>query len=303
MSLKGFLSGGRRGRVSTFDDMLDVLLALMPSAIAGVLFFGFRAALLLLCCVVAATLAECGCSLLLPKCANIKDLSAVVTGLLVGMCMPSRMPLLVAVLCAVAATIIPRVFFGGHGCEIVNPAAFGAILSAVSFPTLISNFSDAFSGLSTISTPLNSPAGTFTPSQLLFGAHGGAIGEVGSLFLILGGAYLIFRRVISPAIPLAAIVASALAALILGESVAVTVFGGGLLLGTIFMATARTTSPESLSGQLAFGAFIGILTVVLRRFGTFDEGVYFAICAACLFRPLFSAIPEIQIGGGKNENA
>lgn len=303
MSLKKFLTGSPNGRVSTFDDMLDILLSLLPSVIAGVLFFGFRAALLLFSCVVAAALCEWGISKILRETANVKDLSAVVTGLLVGMCMPSRVPLPVAVLISVSATVIPRIFFGGHGCEIVNPAAFGAVLAAISFPTVVNDFSDAFSGLSTVSTPLNSPDGTFSYSQLLFGAHGGAIGEVGSLFLILGGLYLVFRRVVSPAIILSAIVSSILAALIFGVSISVTLFGGGLLLGTIFMATARTTSPANLSGQLCFGAFIGILTVVLRKYSSFDEGVYFAICAACLLRPLFSAIPEINIGGGKNENA
>ncbi len=294
MSLKGFLSGKVNGSVSTFDNMLDILLALLPAAIAGVLFFGFRAALLLFCCVAAAALCEWGVSKLLPKAANVKDLSAVVTGLLVGMCMPSTVPLPVAILISVSATVIPRIFFGGHGCEIINPAAFGAILTAVSFPSIVNNFSDAFSGLSTVSTPLNSPVGTYTYSQLLFGAHGGAVGEVGSLFLILGGLYLVFRRVVSPAIILSALVSSILAALIFGQSISVTLFGGGLLLGVIFMATSRTTSPENLSGQLCFGAFIGILTVVLRKWASFDEGVYFAICAAGLLRPLFSAIPEIK---------
>lgn len=303
MSLKKFLTGSPNGCVSTFDDMLDILLSLLPAAIAGVLFFGFRAALLLFCCVASAALCEWGISRILPKAANIKDLSAVVTGLLVGMCMPSTVPLPVAILITVSATVIPRVFFGGHGCEIVSPAAFGAILTAVSFPTIANSFSDAFSGLSTASTPLNSPAGTYSYSQLLFGAHGGAIGEVGSLFLILGGLYLVFRRVASPAIILSAIFTAIIAALIFGQSVSVTVFGGGLLLGVIFMATARTTSPQNLSGQLAFGVFIGFLTVVLRKYASVDEGVYFAICAACLLRPLFSAIPEINIGGGKNENA
>lgn len=283
---------------AVFDNMLDILIALLPAALSGILFFGFRAVLLIVCCVVSAALCEWACGRWLLKNCDIKDLSAVVTGLLVALAMPPAMPLGAAVVCSVAATLIPRLFFGGHGCEVVNPAAFGAVLAAVSFPAAINKFSDAFSGFHTAVTPLTAPENSFTLKQLLFGARPGSIGEVGALFLLLGGIYLLVRRVISPIIPVSVLVGAALGALIFNVSITVTLLGGGLLFAAIFLATYSTTSPENKSGQALYGLFIGILTVLLRKYSSFSEGVYFAVCLACLLRPLFSAVPEINIRRG-----
>ncbi len=285
----------RPKRTTVFDNMLDILIALLPAAVAGCVYFGFRAVLLLCCCVFTAVVTEWGVGKLLKVECHVTDLSAVVWGLLVGMCMPVAMPIPAAMVCVVAAIIIPHLMFGGYGCEIVNPAAFGAVLAAVAYPTLITKYTDAFTGFATEVTPLTAEAGTYTAKQLLFGAHSGAIGSVGSLFLMLGALYLFIRRVYSPVIPVITAGSAVLFSLIFSMDIAVELLGGGLLLGAIFMAPARTTSPANTTGQLAYGLVCGLIAVLIRKFSGAQEGIYLAVLAVNLLRPLFTAIPDFNI--------
>lgn len=289
-------------KTSVYDTMLDRLIALLPAAVAGCVYFGYHAVLLLFTCVAAAVVTEWLLSLLLKTGGNIKELTSVVTGLLIGMCMPPSMPLVTAAAVTVCSLAVARVFFGGYGCEIVNPAALGAALSFVSFPSLMSTFNDALSHKVTDIVPLTAPEGTFNFKQLLFGAHAGAIGEVSALFLLVGAVYLFVRRVYTVTIPLSACFSVALFSLIFRMDIPVALLGGGLLLSSIFILPEESTSPQNVSGQLAFGFVFGIITVLIRRFGSATEGVYFAVLAVNLLRPLFSAIPDFKIKGEhKNE--
>lgn len=285
-------------KTTVFDNMLDRLIALLPAAIAGCVYFGYSAVILLFACTFAAVITDWILSLLFKTGVRIKELSSVVTGLLIGMCMPATMPLPAAVAITVCAVGVARMFFGGYGCEIVSPAALGAVLSWISFPSIMETFPDAFTHAETTITPLTAEGGTFSGLQLLFGAHAGAIGEVGSLFLIAGAIYLFVRRSFTAAAPLAAVLGVLLFSLIFSLDIPASLLGGGLLLGAFFMLPEQTTLPYNISGQLAAGFVCGIITVLIRRFASAPEGIYFAILAVNLLRPIFTAIPDFNIKEG-----
>lgn len=285
-------------KTTVFDNMLDRLIALLPAAIAGCVYFGYGAVILLFCCVASAALTDWLLSLLFKTGVRVKELSSVVTGLLIGMCMPATMPPLAAIAITICAVAVGRMFFGGYGCEIVNPAALGAALSWISFPVLMSTFPDAFTHAETLITPLNAPSGTFSALQLLFGAHAGAIGEAPALFLMAGAVYLFVRRVYSSVAPLSAIASVALFSFVFSLDVPSALLGGGLLLGALYMLPEETTAPHNVSGQIAFGFICGLITVLIRRFGAASEGIYFAILIVNLLRPLFTAIPDFNIKEG-----
>ncbi len=285
----------RPKRTTVFDNMLDILIALLPAAVAGCVYFGFRAVVLLSCCVITAVVCEWFVGRLLKVERHITDLSAVVWGLLIGMCMPAAIPVPAAMVCVAAGVIVPHLLFGGYGCEIVNPAAFGAAFATICYPALVTKYTDAFTGLATDITPLTAEAGTYTVKQLLFGAHSGAVGAVGSLFLILGALYLFIRRVYSPVIPVVTVGSVALFSLLFSMDVPVELLGGGLLIGAVFMAPARTTSPANTTGQLAYSLVCGLVAVLIRKFSGVDEGIYLAVLAVNLLRPLFTSIPDFNI--------
>lgn len=283
-----------------FDRNLDTLIALLPAAIAGAVYFGHRALFMMLLCMVVGTASEWLAGKLFSVPTDPRDLSAVVCSLLIAMSMPSGFSIPAAMCCTAAAVIIARVMFGGNGCEIVSPAAFGAVLSFVCFPSLI-KYNDAFTRLPVSAISVSPGAGNFSLLQLLFGAHAGAIGETPALFLLAGALYLFIRKVASPIIPLAAICSTALFSLIFGMDILPSILGGGLLLGTVFMLTNKDLCPHHTTGKIAYGIACGLITVIIRRFAAADEGVYFAILTVNILRPIFSAIPEIKREVKKNE--
>lgn len=292
-----------RKKTSVFDNMLDRLIALLPAAVVGCIYFGYHAVMLLFSCALAAAATEWLLARLFKIDCRPQDLCSVVTGLLIAMAMPASMPVLAAVAVTVSAVAVSRMFFGGYGCEIVNPAALGAALAWISFPKLMTEYADAFTHNVTTVVPLTAPEGTFGLKQLIFGAHAGAIGEVGALFLVLGALYLFIRRVYTVTVPLAAVASTLLFSFLFSMDVSVSLLGGGLLLGAIFMLPEEATSPENISGQLVFSFFCGLVTVLIRRFAAAPEGIYFAILAVNLLRPLFSAIPEFKIKGAEKNEA
>ena len=292
-----------RKKTSVFDNMLDRLIALLPAAVVGCIYFGYHAVILLFSCALAAAATEWLLAWLFKIDCQPKDLCSVVTGVLIAMAMPASMPVLAAVAVTVSAVAVSRMFFGGYGCEIVNPAALGAALAWISFPTLMTEYADAFTHNLTNVVPLTAPEGTFSIKQLIFGAHAGAIGEVGSLFLVLGAVYLFIRRVYTVTVPVAAVLGTLLFSFVFSQDIVVSLLGGGLLLGTIFMLPEEATSPSNISGQLAFAFFCSLITVLIRRFAAAPEGIYFAILAVNLLRPLFEAIPDFKIRGAKRNEA
>ncbi len=276
---------------TTRGIMGDVIIALVPAAVFGSIAFGWYAALVMLVSVAAAVLAEYIWNICLKKEQSIGDLSAVVTGLLLGMNLPPDIPLWIAAIGSVVAIIVVKQMFGGLGHNFANPAIAARIVLMVSFPTHMTHFVLPFADAVSSATPL--AGGEYTVKELFFGMHGGCIGEGFSFLIIVGGIYLLLRRVICPIIPLSFVGTVALTALCVGENPVKWILSGGVMLGAIFMATDYTTSPTTKMGKLIFGIGCGLLTFAIRRFGALPEGVSYAILLMNILTPhinRFSAV-------------
>lgn len=287
-----------KSRDTTRGIMLDVIIALVPAAIASCVLFGYRAALLIAVCVASCVGFEFLSNKVMKKPVSVGDLSAVVTGVLLAFNLPSSLPLWMAVIGSAAAIIVVKQFFGGLGQNFVNPALVGRIVLMVSFPSQMSNWPIPLSNkvdAVTSATPMASlgqiykegitsdsfGAGMPTLLEMFIGHRQGCIGEVCAAALLLGGLYLIVRRVISPIIPFTYIGTVAVIMLIAGKGnmqfLAYELLGGGLILGAFFMATDYVTSPITKKGKVVFAIGCGIITAAIRLFGSLPEGVSFSI--------------------------
>ncbi len=262
---------------TTRGIMSDVVIALLPAAVYGCILFGWRAAAVLAVCIVFAVLSEFLWDKALKKPNTVGDMSAVVTGLLLGMNLPASIPLWQAAIGSIVAIIVVKQMFGGIGCNFANPAIAARIVLLVSFPATMTKFTEPIFDAVTSATPLAAESGTYTLKELFFGMHPGSIGETSAFLLMIGGIYLLIRNVISPIIPVCFIGTVALLSLVSGENLAVSVYGGGLMLGAIFMATDYTTSPTTNLGKAIFAVGCGIITFVIRKFGALPEGVSYSI--------------------------
>ena len=279
---------------TVFDRSLDFLIALLPTVIAGTLYFGIRALLCMLLCAASAVLSEWLFSKLLSVKCDPRDLSAAVCGLLIGMTMPSGFSIPAAAICAFFAMPVARVMFGGVGCEIVSPSALGAVLAFVCFPTLF-KYTDAFTGFPVSDTLISPVSSDYSIQQLLFGAHAGAIGETAAVFLAAGALYLAARRAISLVMPVCALLGTALFSFMFGFDVLPAILGGGVILASVFMLTDKTICPRGVFGKIATGLVFGFITVIIRKYAAAEEGVYFAVLTVNILRPLFDAIPDTPI--------
>ncbi len=274
-----------RGNFRTSRIMLDVVLALLPALGVGVWVLGFRALLVALVCVASAVAAEFLYGLVTRGRNTIIDCSAMVTGLLLAMTLPHTVPLWLAAVGSVFAIVLTKALCGGLGQNIFNPALAARAFLMLIFPLALTRYEvvDAVSS----ATPMHHMAMHGLPDESLLdvflGNGSGSIGELSALALLLGGAYLIVRKVISIRIPAAYLGTVAVLTLIFFKTDAplqwmlYQVMGGGLMLGAIFMATDYATSPATPMGQWIFGAGCGVLTVIFRYFGIFPEGVTYAI--------------------------
>ncbi len=277
---------------STSGIMLDVIIALMPATIWGVFIFGWRAALIIAVSVLSAVLSEFIWNKLLKKENSLPDLSAALTGLLLGLNMPSTMPIWMVILGSAIAIIIVKQMFGGLGHNFANPAMTARIVLMVSFPAIIGEHYEPLL-LETSATPLVDPSSYGNSFiKLVFGMHAGSIGEVNSVLLAVGGLYLISRKVISPIIPASFIGTVFVMSWILGANPFTAIFSGGLFLGAIFMATDYVTSPTFNLGKLIFGVGCGIITVVIRLYAALPEGVSYAILLMNLLVPYINDITK-----------
>lgn len=280
--------------MTTRGVMLDVLIALSPAAAASVLLFGWRSAAVIVVCVAACLAAEYLSRIVLKRPQTAGDLSAVVTGVLLAFNLPASIPLWQAVIGGAAAIVVAKQMFGGLGQNFVNPALVGRIVMMASFPDAMKNWITPLQGSAadavTSATPLAvlSQGGSmnYSMSELLVGIRPGCLGETCALALILGGLYLIARRVISPIIPLVYIGTVFIMTWLLGQNPLVHILSGGLMLGAIFMATDYTTSPINKAGKIVFAVGCGLLTVLIRVFGSLPEGVSFAIVIMNILVPL-----------------
>lgn len=289
----------RSGKTTT-KIMLDVIIAMSPAMIFGYIYFGWRALLISVLSVASCVLTEFVYEKIMKLPVTIGDLSAVVTGLVLAMCLYSTAPWWIPVVGGIFAILIVKMLFGGIGQNFMNPALTARCFLILSFSRIMTDYPTVTDGI-TSATPLAAAAkGEFVSyTTLLFGNHSGSIGETSALAILIGAAYLIIRRVISPRIPLyvigSTIVFVAVFTLMKGETpvtlnyLSVQIMGGGLLAGAVFMATDYTTSPVTKWGRTIYGIAVGLITAVIRCFGS-PEGISFAIIMANLLTPMIEKL-------------
>ena len=299
-----------RGDFRTSRLMLDVVIALIPTLIVGVITLGLRALLVTLVSMAAAVVAELLYSLLLRKRNTLADCSALVTGLLFALTLPASTPYYVVALGSAFAIFFVKLLCGGLGQNIFNPALAARAFVLMLFPVALTRYAEV-DGVSS-ATPLHHMVMPALPKETLLdmflGNCPGSIGELSALALIIGGIYLVVRKVISPRIPLAYIGTVAVLTLVFSKTDApvqlmlYSLFSGGLMLGAIFMATDYATSPVTAKGQIVYGIGCGALTVIFRYFGLFPEGVTYAILLmnACVWViDRYTAPRRFGVKGGK----
>ena len=284
---------------TTRGIMLDVLIALMPASIFGCVAFGLRAALVLAVTVASSFIFEFLWNILLKKPQSAFDLSALVTGLILGLNLPSTIPLWMAVIGSFIAIIVVKQFFGGIGHNFANPAITARIALMVSFPAAMTASAfvkpltlDAVTSPTPLASIVANEETLLTVKDAFFGIQRGCIGETSAFLLIVGGLYLIIRRVINPIIPITFIGTAAIGSLIAGQDVGLAVFSGGLIIGAIFMATDYTTSPTTNLGKVIFGVGCGLITFIIRTFGALPEGVSYSILIMNILVPYINRLTE-----------
>ena len=299
-----------RSNETTQTIMRDVVVAMLPALVFACVRFGARALALTAVSVVACVFWEWLYRKLMKKHQTVGDLSAVVTGMLLAFVSPVTMPYWMAVVGAFFAIIIVKQLFGGIGKNFVNPALAGRAFLVGSYAGVMTTWVDpaackaplmgSTADIVTAATPMaylkvgdmEGLVSQYSVSDMFIGMCGGSMGEVSALALLVGGAYLIYRKVIGWQIPVAYIGTVAVLSFLFPktgsgiEFMLYSVFGGGLFLGAIFMATDYVTSPVTKKGQLVFGIGCGLFTVLIRYFGSYNEGVCYSIMVMNLLVPL-----------------
>ncbi len=285
-----------RSKTTTTKIMLDVIIALCPAFAASVIFFGWRAILVVAFCVGMCVLSEFVFEKIVKRQNTIGDLSAVVTGILLAFNLPATIPLWQAAIGCIVAIVIVKQLFGGIGCNFANPAITARIVMTVSFASSMSNFAMKNDALSS-ATPLSMEK---APSilNLFLGNHNGSLGETCAIAIIAGGIYLVARKVITWHTPVVYIGTVFLFTWVLGENPLEQILMGGLLLAAVFMATDYTTTPQTKWGKVIFGFGCGIITVLIRIYGNYPEGVSFAILFMNILTPLISSWTKRKVFGG-----
>ena len=274
---------------STQSIMGKVCLALVPALIASVIIFGFNALILTAVTVAACVFFEWAYCKLMGREVPIADFSAVVTGLLLAFNMPATLPPWMAIVGAFIAIVIIKQLFGGLGYNFANPAIVGRIALAVGFGAKMAAYPLPDNGVDalTSATPLAvaGELGSGDYLTLLLGNHGGVLGETCAICILIGGIYLIATKVISPVLPITYLATVAVLSLCFGMDPIVQLLSGGLMLGAFFMATDYVTSPTTDKGKVVAGLFLGLVTMLIRKFGNMNEGVSFAILLMNLITP------------------
>lgn len=276
---------------STAKVMGHVLIALFPAAAASVVIFGIRALIMILFCAATAMVWERLCNIIMKRPDSIGDLSAAVTGVILAFNLPVTLPYWMAAIGTFVAIVIVKQLFGGLGQNFANPAIVGRIVLMLSFPAAMSTWAEPFynrADVVTTATPLVS--GNASYKELFLGVTGGCLGEVCAAALLLGGVYLVVMRIISPAAPLAFMGTVAAFSYLVGEDGLYQLLAGGVVLGAVFMATDYVTTPITNKGKIIFGVGCGIITCVIRFWGSFPEGVSFSILLMNILTPYIDMI-------------
>lgn len=284
-----------RAKKDTPSIMLDVIIALLPALVAGVVIFGIRALLVVMTCVIASVVSEFLFNIITKKEQTIFDFSAIVTGLILGLNLRADAPVWQCIVGAVFAIIVVKCFFGGLGQNFANPAVTARVFLLICFSNtlaggalpLISSNPDLVAG----ATPLNViAAGGELPSimDMLLGLRGGALGETCIIALLLGFVYLVARKVIHFETPLIMIATVFVLSLIVGGDAKLALYqvlSGGLVFGAVFMITDYSTTPITRTGKMIFAFGAGLITFLIRQYGGYPEGVSFAILFMNILSP------------------
>lgn len=279
--------------------MWHVIVALLPAVACSLYYFGLGAMVVIAASILGCVIVEYAINRwMLRAPSTIGNGSAVLTGLLLALNLPSNIPVWIVLIGSVVAIGIGKMSFGGLGCNIWNPALVGRVFLLISFPAQMTSwpvplenqwrYLDATTGATTLGML---KLGEISPESVdlwhnALGLTAGSLGEVSALALLLGFAWLLVTRVITWHIPVAIFASVALFALAVGDNIGVQLLSGGLMLGAIFMATDYVTSPMSRKGMIVYGVMIGVITVVIRKWGAYPEGVSFAILLMNSFVPL-----------------
>lgn len=288
---------------TTQSIMLDVLIALLPASVVGILIFGIRALAVIAVCVSFAVISEFIFNKICKKETTVGDLSAAVTGTLLALNLPADIPLWQGAIGSVFAIVIVKCLFGGIGQNFANPAITGRVFMLITFGSMTASSMPKIADTASSATPLVSLANgeSVNLSTLLLGTHGGTIGETCIIAILIGGIYLIARKVILPHTPIAFI------ATVFVLSLAVTkdfssslayILSGGLFIGAFFMATDYATTPLTSWGKVIFGIGAGVITVVIRFWGSYPEGVSFAILLMNILSPYIDKLTAKKPFGG-----
>ena len=288
--------------------MLDVIIALLPAAIAGVIIFGAKALGVIAACVITAVVSEALFNLVVHKQQTVGDLSAVVTGLLLALNLSTNVAIWQCVVGSVFAIVVVKCLFGGLGKNFANPAITGRVFMLLAFSSVAGGAKPAVVELVSSATPLEllAQGSENAPSlmELFLGLHGGAIGETCCLALLIGFAWLLFRRVIKWHVPVIFIGTVFVLYLVFTGSFQMAlaeILAGGLFIGAIFMATDYVTSPITLKGKMVFALGCGLVTFIIRYFCAYPEGVSFSILAMNILTPYIEKFTaNTPLGGSKN---
>ncbi len=284
--------------------MRDVTIALIPATLAGVYFFKLQGLMVILTCIIACVLSEFIWQKSTGKKVTISDFSAVVTGLLIAFNVPPTLPLWMAVVGSVFAIIVVKQFFGGLGQNIVNPALAARAFLLASWPVAMTTWTlDGVTGPTPLAILKNEPGILPSLSNVFIGNVGGCIGETSAIALIIGGLYLIYKKVITWHIPVTYIGTVFVLTTVIGRNGFMTgnglyeIFIGGLMIGAFFMATDYTTSPMTKKGQVIFAFGCGFIATIIRIFGGYPEGVSYSILIMNLFVPVIDKYVTPRVFG------
>ena len=300
LSVSPHIHSGR----STTAIMRDVLIALLPATVAGTVIFGWRSLLVLATCVLSCVLFEALFNIIAKKDQTVSDLSAALTGLLLGLNLPANIPLWQCVFGSAFAILLVKCIFGGIGCNLVNPAITARVFMLVAFSSLTVQAFPTIVDTASGATPLVEMAEGKTPDlmDLFLGTTGGAIGETCALALLIGFIYLLVRRVITWHIPVTFVGSVFLLSFFMEGLDAIralaTILSGGLLIAAIFMATDYVTSPSTAWGKVIFGVGAGVFTFLIRYFGVYPEGVSFGILIMNILNPYIEKWTAHKVFGG-----
>lgn len=286
--------------MTTQKVMLNVLLALIPATVASVILFGWRSLLLIAVSAISCVLFETLFNMVTKRPNTVADLSALVTGTLLAMNLPVTLPLWMAVVGAFVAIVIAKMLFGGLGQNFANPAILARIVLLISFSTEMTTWAKPLQWLygeaNTGATPLASASVMVQTSylDLFLGNKGGCLGEVSVLALLIGGLFLIARGIITPTIPFTYIASMFAFSWLFGADPTAQILSGGLMIGAFFMATDYTTSPFTEKGKVIFGVGLGLITAVIRAFGSYPEGVSFSILLMNILVPYIDKLTRTK---------